>query len=139
MGNATSARKINFEDMQDAQKDNNSVIISTLPEAMQCCLIVGTTPASEEVSILNTILSNGGSHQIIVYGMNASDETLVSKYNQLASLGFSNVRVYPGGMFEWLLLQDIYGTETFSTTTRELDILRYKGKKNKSLLMLTHS
>jgi len=137
MGNTTSARKINFEDMQDAVKDSKCVIISTLPEAMQKCLIIGTTPASEEVGVLNTFLSEGGSRPIVVYGMNAADDTLVSKYNQLVSLGFSNVRVYPGGMFEWLLLQDIYGSDIFQTTTVELDILRYKGKKNGSVLMLT--
>ena len=137
MGNAPSARKINFEDMQDAMKDDKSVIISTLPESMQRCLIVGTIPASEEVQILNTILSEGGSRPIVVYGMNAADDSIVSKYNQLVSLGYANVRVYPGGMFEWLLLQDIYGSDTFRTTTAELDILRYKGKKNGSVLMLT--
>ena len=29
-------------------------------------------------------------------------------------------------MFEWLLLQDIYGAEDFNTTQDELDILKYK-------------
>ena len=29
-------------------------------------------------------------------------------------------------MFEWLLLQDIYGTELFPTTTKEVDLLKYK-------------
>ena len=37
-----------------------------------------------------------------------------------------NVYVYPGGLFEWLLLQDIYGEDNFPTTLKELDILKYK-------------
>ena len=41
-------------------------------------------------------------------------------------LGFINIYVYPGGMFEWLCLQDIYGSEHFPTTTEETDILMQK-------------
>ena len=58
--------------------------------------------------------------------MNASDITVYEKYSQLIELGFVNVYVYPGGMFEWLLLQDIYSDELFKTTTKELDILKFK-------------
>jgi len=36
------------------------------------------------------------------------------------------VHIYPGGIFEWLLLQDIYGDDMFKTTSKELDILKYK-------------
>ena len=42
------------------------------------------------------------------------------------SLGLTEVYVYPGGLFEWLLLQDIYGDDSFPTTKKELDILKYK-------------
>jgi len=31
-------------------------------------------------------------------------------------------------LFEWLLLQDIYGQDDFSTTKNELDHLKFKGK-----------
>ena len=41
-------------------------------------------------------------------------------------LGFKNIYVYPGGMFEWLLLQDIYGDDLFQTTSKIQDILKYK-------------
>jgi hypothetical protein len=37
--------------------------------------------------------------------------------------------MYLGGMFEWMLLQDIYGKEDFPTTEEELDILKFKPKK----------
>ena len=36
------------------------------------------------------------------------------------------VYLYLGGLFEWLLLQDIYGFDDFPTTSRQLDILKYK-------------
>ena len=50
------------------------------------------------------------------------------KDNQLYKLGFTNLYVYVGGLFEWLLLQDIYGDDEFPTTTKIIDILKYKGK-----------
>ena len=34
--------------------------------------------------------------------------------------------MYTGGIFEWLLLQDIYGKDEFPTTSEELDILKYR-------------
>ena len=45
---------------------------------------------------------------------------------QNQGLGFQNVYLYMGGMFEWLLLQDIYGIDEFPTTNKFLDILYYK-------------
>ena len=54
---------------------------------------------------------------IIIYGKNSIDITAENKYNQIKSLGFINVLLYSGGLFEWLLLQDIYGKDEFSTTT----------------------
>jgi hypothetical protein len=41
-------------------------------------------------------------------------------------------------MFEWLLLQDIFGNEEFQTTSREIDLLKYKGKKIGNRLMITN-
>ena len=45
----------------------------------------------------------------------------------MIALGFSQLYIYYGGLFEWLLLQDIYGND-FSTTTQNLDILKYRPK-----------
>lgn len=69
---------------------------------------------------------NNNNHSIIIYGKNTNDMKVYEKYNQLIQLGFSNVSVYIGGLFEWMLLQDIYGDENFPTTTNELDILKFK-------------
>jgi len=54
------------------------------------------------------------------------DTTVEKKYKQLASLGFSEIYLYSGGMFEWMILQDIYGNAEFPTTSKVLDILKYK-------------
>ena len=67
--------------------------------------------------------------RIIIYGKNCNDENVNKKYQQLLSLGFYNIFVYFGGMFEWLLLQDIYGKDLFPTTKKELDLLKYKSNQ----------
>jgi hypothetical protein len=136
MGNRSSVQKINFEDMQYAISDNESIIINTLSNDMQDCLIQKTISVTNEVELLNHYLQTNTGVRIIIYGINASDETIVSKYNQLVGLGFYNVFVYPGGLFEWLLLQDIYGTDAFQTTKKELDILKYKGRRVFGVMLL---
>jgi hypothetical protein len=67
--------------------------------------------------------------KIIVYGKNSIDETAEKKYSQLKTLGFSELYLYSGGLFEWMLLQDIYGNTEFPTTKKVLDILKYKGTR----------
>lgn len=130
MGNTQSIRKINYEDIQIAIK--NTVIytvINTLPPSEQQCLILNTIVAADEERIVNRLLAENKHAYIILYGKNCNDETVTQKYNQLKSLGFSNVYVYFGGMFEWLLLQDIYGTDFFPTTKKESDLLKFKSKQ----------
>ena len=73
---------------------------------------------------------------IIIYGMNCNDESIYKKYSQLMNLGFVNIGVYVGGMFEWLLLQDIYGNDYFKTTTVENDFLKYKGIQKFNIKLL---
>jgi len=63
---------------------------------------------------------------IVVYGKNYRDKTIIKKFNQLKKFGFTNVHIYFGGIFEWILLQDIYGTEHFKTDGIPTDILQYK-------------
>lgn len=133
MGSGVSVSKVNYEDMQGACRPDTSnyhprLLINTLPPEMQACLIPGTMPIDQEEASMNAMLSvsDGKNREIIVYGKNANDDTVYKKYQQLINLGFKNVRVYPGGMFEWLLLQDIYGAASFPTTSKELDILKYK-------------
>lgn len=127
MGNKTSSvRKIGFEDIKYLlNRGNKYIIINTLHEREQQCLIKGTTLPREEVEIINKAISNP-SLKIVIYGKNYNDDTIYEKYHKLLGLGFTNIYVYPGGIFEWLLLQDIYGPSEFPTTSKELDLLKYK-------------
>ena len=130
MGNHPSIQKINFEDMQTFIYDSNTLVINTLLADKQDCLIINTLPWDHETKRINDLLGQGElNKKMVIYGMNACDEGIVTKYNQLFKLGFTQLYIYPGGLFEWILLQDIYGNHLFPTTTQEIDILRFKGKR----------
>lgn len=138
MGNAPSViNKINFEDIQNMNKshrhDNANkygerpFLINTLPPHEQNCLIVNTINMYDEEKIINNLLN--AKHMdvpIYIYGKNTNDATIFEKFFQLQKLGFTNLYLYLGGMFEWLCLQDIYGSDTFHTTSCELDIYKYR-------------
>jgi len=118
---------INFEGLQICVKNpTNNLIINTMLISEQKCLIRNTVPYDEEENLINDMLTKGISKKIVIYGKNDLDESTDKKYQQLVSLGFSEVYVYRGGMFEWLLLQDIYGATEFPTTSKILDILGYR-------------
>ena len=132
MGNNQKKQKVNFEDIQFIIKNNDShLLINTMLENLQNCLIVNTIPMDKEELVINKLLNNGDNKniKIIIYGKNSNDETSIKKYEQLLDLGFSNIYIYSGGLFEWLLLQDIYGSELFPTTTKQNDLLKYKSQK----------
>ena len=116
--------KINYEDMIIVIKKNECIINTLLPDA-QDCLIKNTINYKLEEKFINDNMKNLSSN-IVIYGKNSNDETVHKKYTQLIQLGFANVFIYTGGMFGWLCLQDIYGSDEFPTTSRELDILKYK-------------
>ena len=154
MGANNSKFKINYEDLQVACKysynsnnnnnnnnnndgnNNKYAIINTLDSVFQTCLIPNTIPIAEEEEIVNNIITNSKKTKIIIYGLNSNDEKVYSKYEQLVKLGVKHVYIYNGGMFEWLLLQDVYGRELFPTTSRELDILKYKPRKILDILFI---
>lgn len=137
MGQNISIKSVNFEDIQYIinNKVKNYIIINTLSKNNQSLLIKNTIKIDNEEQIINNNINNP-SIKIIIYGNNCNDESIRKKYKQLLSLGFVNVYLYNGGIFEWLLLQDIYGFELFPTTSKELDILKYKpvGLFNSKLL-----
>ena len=128
MGNTSSVNKINYEDLIFLSNQNDCILINTLPPSMQDCLIINTVNINEEENIINSYLKTDQRKTIIIYGKNCNDETIFKKYQQLSDLGFNNINIYTGGMFEWLLLQDIYGDDEFPTTSKIVDILKYKGK-----------
>ena len=132
MGNNQQKQKVNFEDIQFIIKNaDNHLLINTMSDNLQNCLIVNTMPIDKEELVINKLLNNGENKniKIIIYGKNSNDETPIKKYEQLLDLGFPNIYIYTGGLFEWLLLQDIYGNELFPTTTKQNDLLKYKSNK----------
>jgi rhodanese-related sulfurtransferase len=127
MGNIQNIQKVHFEDLQNSINHNNEVIlINTLKSINQSCLIYNTIQIDSEEDIINNLLKKNKNKKIIIYGKNYNDITVYKKYNQLKQLGFTNIYVYPGGIFEWLCLQDIFGTELFKTKGQELNILKFK-------------
>ena len=126
----SSIKYVNFEDIQLICKNQKSstIMINTLMLNQQNCLIKTTVPAIQEEHIINQFIQQKQlSIYIIIYGKNNNeDDSIIKKYKQLKNLGFSNIFIYKGGLFEWLLLQDIFGEEEFPTTSKENDILKYK-------------
>lgn len=122
-------KKISFEDLQYAISfPKDFIIINTLPENEQTCLIKNTNLYQMEENTINHLIDQYDftSRKIIIYGKNTNDQTIEKKYDQICGLGFTHVYLYVGGLFEWLTLQDIYGFDEFPTTKKVLDILRYK-------------
>jgi hypothetical protein len=71
--------------------------------------------------------------KIIIYGKNCRDNSVSKKIEQFKSLGILGrvkVEIYTAGLFEWLLLQEIYETELFPTaggdSSQMIDLLKYK-------------
>ena len=138
MGNSQSIIKINFEDMQHVCKNKETyLLLNTLSDLEQGCLIKNTILAHTEVTIMDNYLKSNKSVKIIIYGKNCNDDVTEKKYYQLVKLGFTNVYIYGGGMFEWLLLQDIYGADEFPTTSKQSDHLKYKPQQKLNMLLLT--
>ena len=129
---------IGFEDILQFQRTTkeghtgNLILINTLSLNEQEILICKTISAKEEEHILNELLETYQTRrvQIVIYGRNSADITVFDKQEQIRKLGFTHVYVYLGGLFEWLLLQDIYGVDAFKTTNICRDILKYSPAKS---------
>jgi hypothetical protein len=134
MGNQVSLiPKVNYEDIQMVVHQNihvqhSTLLINTLPSSLQHCLIRTTIDERFEERTVNAFIQKNPHIMIIVYGKNSNDITILHKYEQLVKLGFTNVYIYTGGIFEWMLLYEVYGKELFKITRYEIDILRYRPK-----------
>ena len=53
----TNTKKVSFEDIQRIIKDKKYLLINTLSDKEQNCLIKGTTPINKEVEIVNHCLN----------------------------------------------------------------------------------
>lgn len=124
----------NFEDVKKTT-EKNYILINTLPSTEQNCLIYNTVPIENEVTSVEKAIKDKSI--IIIYGYNTNDSTIYKKYKQIRQqLRHKNVFIYAGGMFEWLLMQDIYGKDEFITTSNELDILKYKSISDINKLLI---
>ena len=128
---------VNFENVQNAIA-SKYILINTFPVDSPFCVIKGTVTYRDEERIINEMILSADDTFVIIYGKNISDSSVIKKYKQMTYLGLT-VYIYPGGIFEWLSLQDIYGIEEFPTenwrsgTYTEIlsynDILSYKPDK----------
>ena len=132
---------ITFEDIQTMHVKTNVYLINIMSATEQSCLIQGTVSIEDEVATMNRLIEQGKTFDctIYLYGKNSHDvNELEHKRNKMKKNGFMDVYIYPGGLFEWLLLQDIYGSELFPTTSTVLDILQYRPKKNQTKKIEQH-
>jgi hypothetical protein len=123
-----TVQRISFHTVQYAiQHKEEYILINTLPREDQSCLIAGTLSIDAEEKEINDMLHtfNIPDKKIILYGKNSLDESTLIKYNQLVQFGLSDIYIYNGGMFEWLLLQDICDSSTFPTTRKTLDLFKF--------------
>lgn len=126
----SNIKKIGFEDLKVLIDKKDTVIINTMSSTEQYCLIKNTILYEKEEQTINDLLENCNyKMKIVVYGKNNLDDTVEHKYKQLVGLGFLQIYIYQGGMFEWLLLQDVFGETEFPTIGRTLDLLKYSPKK----------
>jgi hypothetical protein len=123
MGNtAVNRSRATFEDVAK-QCD---LLISVMEEGSDSdLLIAGTVPIAGEIAAVELAIAT--KRPVIIYGTNAHDDRIYAKYDQIAKLGGVG-KVYIGGLFEWLLLQDIYGVDKFPTTSRTLDLYKFRPK-----------
>jgi hypothetical protein len=120
---------INYEELQ-SKIGTSIILLNTLSSEDQKYLIKGTLNAMYEIGIMNEQLKKNKNVEIIIYGKDHYDISVIKKYNQLKKLGFKNVSIYFGGLFEWALLQDIYGSSNFQTDGQIKDPLQITKYKN---------
>lgn len=120
---------INYEELQ-SKIGTSIILLNTLSSEDQKYLIKGTLNAMYEIGIMNDQLKKNKNVEIIIYGKDHYDISVIKKYNQLKKLGFKNVAIYFGGLFEWALLQEIYGSSNFQTDGQIKDPLQITKYKN---------
>jgi len=136
MGNSESSiKKVNFDDVIMISKyskessKNKNILIHVMDKDDEELLIKNTLLINEEIEKINSLLSlRKMDMTIVIYGKNTDNVSkVVRRYQQLCDMGFSNVYVYLGGLFEWLLLQEIYGNDEIQTNNIcKRNILDYK-------------
>ncbi len=114
---------LNFDDMKQAIY-RGYTICHIMEEADEGTIIKNTLSVKDEIKKINDFLQNDQlDGMIVLYGRNYTDiDKLAQRQKQLNSLGFMRVFIYVGGLYEWVLLQNVYGDKLFPTN-RIFDIL----------------
>jgi hypothetical protein len=117
---------VGFEDVKHAIKAGPTkfILINTFE---QDSMIQGTVSSDKEETVINAQLTDYTKPDIpiIVYGRNSVDDSVDRKEKQLRALGLEDIYIYRGGMFEWLLLGDVFGTDEFPVSVKVVDILKF--------------
>jgi hypothetical protein len=122
---------LSFEDvLLFLEKPQRMYLLNTLPLSDQACLIQGTIEGQNEEEIVNAMLTGtepqNTDRYLIVYGRHGLDPSPERKCRKLRSLGLSRLGIYKGGLFEWLLLQEVFGETMFPSSSRCTDLLKYR-------------
>lgn len=121
----TPVNKVSFQNIQDVINGNhkNTIMICTLDSKYKEYIIKNTINIEDECQIINNLISTNNLNKVVfIYGKNAYDDSIYYKYTQLKSLGFTECYLYLGGLFEWLLMQDIHGFDEFPTQKMHTNI-----------------
>lgn len=113
-------------DLQSKISNLDYLLINTLPDNEQDILIKNSIYAYDEVEVIEKYIKENKLINIIIYGKNSYDQSIIKKYKQLKNLGFNSIYIYSGGLFEWVLLQEIYGSDEFETTNIVDDFLKFR-------------
>ena len=124
---------VGFEDVKHAIRLGPAkfILINTFEQDF---MIQGTVSSEREEIVINAQLTDYTKPDvpIIIYGRNSCDDSVDLKEKQMRALGLDDIYVYRGGMFEWLLMGDVFGTDMFPVSKRDLgtvkgtvDILKY--------------
>lgn len=135
MGNVQSLAKVTYEYVKETAITNSNVmLISTLRKDKEQYSIIRTVLIDNEEACINQLMSKSQyGMTIVIYGENMYDPTVITKYNQLKKIGFTNCYIYFGGLFEWILLQDVYGCEMFPTKSTPINgCLDFKPRSSES-------
>jgi hypothetical protein len=108
MGIQISFDRISASDIKFIQEKfiNDYLIVTTIKDTNNTPLIKGTLQPEKEEYFINKIIQNKNNNikGIIIYGMNNQDISVIDKYKQLLKFNVTNIFIYIGGLFEWLLL-----------------------------------
>ena len=135
MGASISFNVVNHQGVLDALKEGN-ILITVISNHTDATLIKGTLGEAEELRHVNEIIRKKNlDERIFVYGENCSDSRVYSKARQLKKLGLKEVFVYTGGIFEWMLLGEVFGQDQFPVHGRVTNVVDHAGESFVSLII----